>query len=262
MALDKPKLLYGASVKRGRYFIRFMRALLLVVAIVGAYLALDEAARREVIDSLPLDVGRLVAVAAGGLIAVRGLYNLIMTVVRRSESVRFYDQGFVWNRGRHEYKYAWHQLDRYREGAGGIYLLGRWPLLQWGAHRFTMRDGKAFKYNHRFGDTRGCADAIRRYTAYITGARMARTLRNEEPIKLNRTLTIYPTGIETRKKDIHWSDADVRMEHRRLVIRQRGKTGRFRVVSRYRPQSVDNVGGLLELSAATIRNYQPERFKK
>jgi len=263
MAGEKPNLLYGASVKRGRYFIRFMRALLLLVAVVGAYLALDEAARREgLVDWLALDIGRLVAVVLGGLIAVRGLYNLIMTFVRRGESVRFFDQGFVWNRGKQEYKYAWHQLDKYREGAGGIYLLGRWPLLQWGANRFTMRDGKVFNYNHRFGDTRGCTEVIRRYTSYVTGARMARTLRGEQPVKLNRTLTIFPTGIETRKKDIHWSEADVRMEHRRLVIRQRGKTGRFRVVSRYRPETVDNVGGLLELSAATIRNHQPERFKK
>lgn len=262
MPLEKPKLIMGVSIQRGRYWKQFLRALLLVVVVAAAYFALDEAARRGLVEARWLDIGRMAAVVLIVLLAVRGLFNLIVGFFRRNETVRFYDQGFVWTRGKQQYKYAWHQLERYREGTRGIYLLGRWPLLQWGANVFTMADGTVFNYNHRFGDTRPCTEAVRRYTAYVTGVRMGRTLRGEQPVKLHPRLTVLPTGLETRKQDIHWSDADVRMEGGRLVIRSRGEDGRFRVVARYPRHKVDNVGGFLELASSTIRNYQPERFRR
>lgn len=260
MAADKPRLIYGITIRRGRFFKRFLRAVFLVLVVAGAYLALAEAARRGVVDLRLLDIGQMVAILLAGLLAVRGLYNLFLALTRRSESVRFYDKGFVWSRKGQDHKYPWHQLTTYREGSRGIYLLGRWPLAQWGANTLTMADNTVFRFTGRFGDTRPCADAIRRYTAYVTGVRMGRTLRSEQAIKLHPKLIIYPTGIESGKYEIHWSEVDVKFENGRLIIRRLGPDGKFKTVGRYARHGVDNVGGFLELSSTTIRNYQPERF--
>lgn len=257
---EKPRLIYGASVQRGRFFKRFLRALFLVLVVAAAYLALDEAATRGVVAPLLLDIGKLAAIILAGLLSVRGLYNLIMTFVRRSESVRIYDKGILWSRGGEKYKYAWHQLVAYRQGTGGLYL-ARWPLLQWGKNTFLMADGQRFRYDQRFGDTRVGSEAAHPYAAYVTGIHMGRTLRSEQAVKLHPRLTIYPTGIESGKHDVHWSEADVRLEGDRLIIKRLEPDGRYKTVGRYPQRDVDNVGGLLELAEATIRNYQPERFR-
>src|SRR5690606_15719455 len=89
---EKPRLIYGASVRRKRYFVRFLRALFLTVVVAGAYIALDEASRRALADPLLLNIGQLVAVVLAGMLAVRALYNLVMALVRRSETVRIYDK--------------------------------------------------------------------------------------------------------------------------------------------------------------------------
>jgi hypothetical protein len=257
---DKPRLIYGASVQRKRFFTRFLRALFLLLVVAGAYWALGEAARRGLANPLLLDIGQLVAIVLGGLLAVRGLFNLIMGLFRRSESVRFYDKGLLWTRGSEKYKYAWHQLVAYREGAHGAYL-ARWPLVQSGSNTLVMADGQRFTYDHRFGDTRVGSEAVRRYAAYVTGVHMGRTLRSEQSVKLHPRLTVYPTGIESGKHDIHWSELDVALEGDRLVIRRMEPNGRFKTVSRYSQRDVDNVGGFLELAESTIRNHQPERFR-
>lgn len=257
---EKPRLIYGASVRRKRYFSRFVRALFLVLVVAAAYLALVEASARGLANPLLLDAGKLTAVVLAGLLSVRGLYNLVMGLARRSESLRIYDKGLLWARGGQKHKYAWHQLAAYREGTRGLYL-ARWPLMQWGSNTFVMADGQRFRYGQRFGDTRIGTEAVRRYAAYVTGVRMGQALRSEKPVKLHPRLTLYPTGIETGKADIHWSEADVQLDGDRLVIRRLEPDGRFKTVARYRQREVDNVGGLLELAEATIRNYQPDRFR-
>jgi len=258
---EKPRLIYGASVRRKRYFVRFLRALFLTVVVAGAYIALDEASRRALADPLLLNIGQLVAVVLAGMLAVRALYNLVMALVRRSETVRIYDKGIVWTKAGVQHKYAWHQLETYREGARGLYF-ARWPVLQWGANVFTMTDGVQFRYNHRFGDTRTGTQAARRYADYVTGVRMGRALRAQRPVQLHPRLTIYPTGIESGKHEIHWSEVDVRMQGNRLEIRRLDTKGRFKTVGRYPRHKVDNVGGLIEVASATIANYQPERFRQ
>jgi len=257
---EKPRLIYGVSIRRKRYFSRFARALFLVLVVVAAYFALGEAAARGLANPLLLDVGRLAAVVLAGLLSVRGLYNLVMGLARRSESLRIYDKGLLWSRRGQKHKYAWHQLVAYREGARGLYL-ARWPLVQWGSNTFVMADGQRFRYGQRFGDTRVGAEAVRRYAAYVTGVRMGQALRSEQPVKLHPRLTIYPTGIESGKVDIHWSEADVQLDGDRLVIRRLEPDGRFKTVARYAQREVENVGGFLELADATIRNHQPDRFR-
>lgn len=259
---EKPRLLYEVSVERGRLRGRFFRLALLVLLVAGAYWALSEAARRGLVEALVLDVGQLVAVALGGLLAVRALYHLLLWIVRRSESVRVFDKGFVWTRGKTQAKHSWGQLATYREGARGVYLFGKMPLLQWGAHRLTLRDGTVYKFNGRFGDTRLFASAVRKPAAEATGARIGQILRSDRPVRVHSHLTLYYGGVESGKTEIPWDALDIRLKRGQLVIRQKNPaTNQWRVVRRYPQHTVDNVGGVLDITTEMIRLNQPERFR-
>ncbi len=256
---EKPKLLYAAQVKRGRYFRLFLRALLLIVLVGAAYWALDVAAARGLADLRLLDIGKLVAVALIFLLGVRGLYNLIRALTIRSESVQFYDQGIVWTRRGESARYAWGDLRALRDSTGGVYLR-RWPLFQTGALLLRMHDGSLYRFNGRFGDTRPCARAVRRYAAYVTGIQMGRKLRSGKKTELGRNLSIEPAGVDTGKVVVPWDALDVRRAGTRLTIRQK-VGGKWRAVRRYNTRRLDNVGGFLELAAETIQIHQPNRRK-
>ncbi len=256
---EKPKLLYAAQVKRGRYFRRFLRALLLVVLAGAAYWALVVASARGLADLRLLDAGQLVAVVLMFLLSVRGLYNLVRALTTRTESVQFYDQGLVWSRRGESVKYAWQDLRAFRDSTGGLYLR-RWPVFQTGALTLRMHDGSLYTFNGRFGDTRPCAKAIRRYAAYVTGIQMGRKLRSGKKTELGRQLSIEPSGVDTGKGVVPWEALDIRRDGTRLIVRQKAD-GKWRTVRRYDTRRLDNVGGFLELAAETIQIHQPGRRK-
>src|SRR5262245_56999532 len=134
MALTRPRLVYQATIRRKPYFRRFAWSVLAAVTGIGALIALDEAAGRQVADRTILQVGGAVAAVVIVYFGLRALVNLWCWLTRRDEAVRFFDQGFSWTRGNDSYKASWSKLDYYREGAHGIYL-GRRAILQWGANR-------------------------------------------------------------------------------------------------------------------------------
>lgn len=258
---EKPRLLYEVSIERKRFRGRFFRQVFLILLVAAAYWALSEAAQRGLVDALLLDAGQLVAVVLGGLLAVRALYDLLMWIVRRSESVRIYDKGFVWTRGKNQQRHSWGQLATYREGGRGVYLFGRMVLFQWGAHTLTLRDGAVYKFNGRFGDTRPFARVVRKLAAETTGVRMGQMLRGDRAIKLHPRLVVYPGGIESNKVEIPWEELDIRLQRGQVVVRRKNRKNRWLVVRRYPQHTVDNVGGLLDVATETIRLYQPERFR-
>jgi hypothetical protein len=190
MPPDSPRLVFAADIRRGFAFNRFLRSVVLVLTAAGAYIALGEAEARGLGSPLALDIGKLASVVLGGLMSVRGLYQLVRSILYPGEAVRFYDKGFVWRKGGKQHKYGWHELLTFREGANGLYLFGRLPLVQWGAHTLTMTDGVKLKYTGRFGDVRPFPKAVRRYAAYVTGVQMGRALRADIPVNLHRRLTI------------------------------------------------------------------------
>jgi hypothetical protein len=258
MATTSPsRLIYSSEVKRSRYFRRFMWLLLGTLAIIGAYVALREAALRSLSDSLLLDIGKAVAIILGGFFAIRGLYNLVLTFIRKSETLRFYNKGFVWSQGNRDYKYKWTELARFREGARGLYVFGR-PILQWGAHRLTMDDERVFKFTSVHGDPRTFARIIRPYAAYVMSVKISQTLRQDRPVRLHSRLTVYPGGVEAGKTEIHWSELDATVKNGRLLVRRRERGG-FKTIRRYSIHSVDNVGGFLEIVKSTQRQYESQK---
>ncbi|NWG18538.1 MAG: hypothetical protein HXY41_18100 [Chloroflexi bacterium] len=257
----KPRLVFQSTIQRRPFFRRFAWAVLATVAAAAATLALDYSAGRGLLDVGLARVGRAAGLLAAALFGLRALANLWRGLRRRDEDLRFFDKGFVWARGQEQHKYGWSQLAVYREGGRGLYI-GRRPLAQWGGHTLIMQDGRRFKVTGVYGDLREFARAVGRYAANATGTRLARTLREEKPSRLHPKLTVWPGGIEAGGQEIPWAKVDVRLKNGWLVISRRAESGAFRVVRRYNVHNVNNVGGLMELVAATIPNYQPERLKK
>lgn len=258
---QKPKLLYEITIRRGRYFRRFAWWLLAGVAALGALVALDTAAVRGMADESLLNVGKIVALIAAILFGLRALFHLIGWLRRRNETLKLFDKGLVWTKRSGTQQYSWSSLNTYREAGRGIYL-GKRPLFQWGAHRLTMNDGKTLKITGVYGDLRKLGSILRKPAARVTGAVMGRTLREEEPVRLSRHLTVWPGGVEAGKLEIPWSEVDVRLKSGRLIIYRLNKAGKFQPVKRYNPRRLDNVGGFMEVATATIRNHQRERFEK
>ncbi len=259
--LRKPQLVFEAAVRRKRYIRRGLWSLLAAVAALAAVLALDYSAGRAGLDARLLVVGTAAGLVALLWFGVRAVTNLWRGLRRRDEDLRFFDKGFVWTRGKEQYKYGWSQLATYREGGGGLYL-GQRPVVQWGGHTLRMLDGRVFRVTGAHGDLRAFAQATRRYAARVTGTRMAQTLREEQPVRLHPRLTVWPGGVEVGKVEIPWSEIEVRRRNSRLIILRKTGTGKFRRIRQYNVSRVDNVGGLLEVATSTIRNYQRERFEK
>lgn len=259
---DKPRLIYESAVVRGQHRRRLMWFMLLLVVVTAAYWALTEAARRGLVAGIWLDVGRLAAILLGGLLGVRALYHLVNWLARRSEAVRVFDKGIAWTRGGTTHKFGWSQLVSYREGARGIYLAEAFPVLRWGAHTLTFRDGTALRFTHRLGDPRRFAGAVRPLAARATGERIGHMLRQDRPVKLHKDLIVYPGGIASGKTEIPWEDLDVRLSGGQLIIRRKDATGRFVRVRTYARHRVNNVGGFLDVVAGTLTLYQPERTGK
>jgi hypothetical protein len=172
-----------------------------------------------------------------------------------------FDQGIIWRTRRMVDKYPWTELSRYREGASGLTIGGR-TLVHWGAHELIMRDGAKFRFSYRQGDPQAFARVVRRYASRITGIRMGRTLREEQPVQIHPKLTVYPGGVEARGREIPWSQLDVQVRGRTLRVRQKQPNGKFRTVARYNTGTITNLGGFMEVAVATLRNHQPERFRK
>jgi hypothetical protein len=262
MAISKkPKLRYEKIIRRSLFFRRFAWSVLGAVAGVGAWAALEEAASRGLVDGNLLLVGRVVSLIVFALFALRALVSLWRGFRRRSETLRLFDKGLLWTTPKQTYKYSWSQLEAYREGGHGLYL-GKKPILQWGALRLKMADGQVFRITGAYGNLREINAIIRRYAAHFTGIQIGRLLREEQPVRLHRRLTVWPGGIEAGKHEIPWSEVEVSLRNGRLSILQKNKKGKFQTVRRYNAGNVDNVGGFMELAKSTIRNHQRERFEK
>lgn len=258
---QKPKLLYEVSIRRKPYFRRFIWWLLAGVAAFGAFVALEVAGGNGLADANLLWAGRIAALVAAALFLLRAILNLWGGLRRRNETLKIFDKGFVWTRGKDEQKYGWSALKTYREAGRGIYL-GKRPIMQWGAHKLTMNDGAVFKFRGIHGDLRKLGTILRRPAAHMTGVAMGQVLREEKPVKLSPQLTVWPGGVEVGKLEIPWSEIDVRLKNNKLVIYRLNDSGKFKQIRAYNPRSLDNVGGFMEVATATIRNHQRERFEK
>jgi hypothetical protein len=212
------------------------------------------AAGRGLIDERLLWVGQLAAGVIILLVSIRMLINLIRALARPNERLRIFNKGFTLERGTQKVQYGWGALDTFRESGRGIYL-GKRPLIQWGAHTLLMNDKRLIQLRPRYGDLRQIARAIRPYAAEVTGTNMARSLRQEKPIRIHPKLIVWPGGLQVGKDEYPWGVLNVAVNGNRLVIRAKQK-GKIRTVRSFDTHNVDNLGGFMELATTTIRNHR------
>jgi hypothetical protein len=260
-SLQKPRLVYQVVIERKPYLRRFRLSMFGFLAGVGAVFALTEASTRQLANPTLLNAGWLLAVIVAGLLFAHAVVNLARSLNRRDETLRVFDQGLSWTQNGEKQQLGWGRVQIFRESGRGLYISNR-PLLQWGAHTLTLTDGQVLRLTPRYGNLRRLAAAIRPFVAEVTGAEMARALRDGDSVQLHPRLIVRPDGVQLGKKGIHWEDLDVRLKKGRLTLRGRTTDGRFKKIRTFPLHTVDNLGGFVELAATTIRNYQPERFKK
>ncbi len=257
-SLQKPRLLFAATIERQLYWRRFRLALILLLTVLAAWAALEVVSLRGDITIPPntLDIGRLAAVFVTGLLLVRLLVHFWRWRTRHDEQIKIYDQGFSWLRKGQTHKYSWNKLVTLREAGRGIYL-GKRPLVQWGSYRLTMTDKQVFVFKPYHGDMRAFIRAVRPYAADVTGTRMGRILRQEKPVRLHPQLVAWPGGLAVGKKELHWSLLDVEQKGDKLIIRARNpKNGKYQTVRRFPVSRVDNAAGFVELATTTIENHR------
>lgn len=265
MYAEKPRLIFKADVERRRYFRRFMWMLLALVATVGAIITIEyvrgtpELADAGTFVHTALDVGMWVGLILGLLLLIHMLRHFFNWLRIRSESLRFFDKGFVWTRDKQQHKYSWLQLRSFRRGARTLRLFGR-PILTTGAQTLTMRDGKVFKVRGRHGNVDRFAIAIAPYVAEATGAAMGRTLRKGKNVRIHPQVVVKPNGVVIGKQRIPWSKLDVKLRNGKLALRRVDDAGKFKTVKALDTRKVNNLDGFMDVAESTIRNYQPERF--
>ncbi len=259
MNFEKPRLIFQANVERKRFFRRFTLAFIVALACGVAWFALEQAGMRGLIDPAVLGVGQIVALVVFVIFTARALVSLFVWLRLKNESLKVFDKGFTWTRGKDAYKSSWNKLVNFREGARALRLAGR-PMLQWGAHTLTMQDQRVFKFTSTHGDPRDFVKTVRPYVAEVTGTRMGKALRAERPVKLHPKLTVWPGGVEIDKLKLPWTEIDVKVRGGKLTVFQLGKNGKFKPVRSYPISKIDNVSGFVELATSTMRSYQPERF--
>jgi hypothetical protein len=258
---QKPKMLYEVVIQRRKFIRRFVWSLLAAVTALAAAGALNVAENGAPVDATVVQVGVIISLVVAVLFGLRALASLWRALRQRTETLRIFDKGIMLTTPKGEQKMGWSQVTAFREGGSGIYL-GSNPLLQWGGHRLKLQNGKVFRVTGKYGDLRKLGGYLRRYAAHVTGIQMGQLLRAEKPVKLNRSLTVWPGGVEVGKQEIPWSEVEVQLKNNRLTILRKNAKGKFKPVRRYNVKQVDNVGGFMEIATGTIRNHQRERFEK
>lgn len=250
------RLLFEAQFKRNRYFRRFMWMVLATVASLAAWIALDEVAGRGEADADLLNIGKWVALAAAALLALRAIFNLITYFRTRTETVRVFDRGIIWTRGKKsEFKYQWPHVKSFTEGIHRRPLFGKR-----GAQVLLMRDGKTLQFKPRLGDAVEYTEIVRSIVAELTAERMTRALREGKAVTVHPKLAMNKSGVIAGKNKIRWSQVDIELKRNKLVVSKLTKEGKFQSVQSYDVHTVENLYGFLDVADSAMRTHQPKRF--
>lgn len=265
MAAQPARLLATFSVRRNEAARRGVLAAVSALACAGAAAALLEAARRGLTAPLLTDAGALLALALAAVLTVRAGQHFIHWLTHPQADIRVYDQGLLWQVGRHSQRVRWKQLVRYREAARTLTLFGR-PLLSWGAHAYTFiaedqRTPVVLRFTAAQGDPRAFAAAVRPFVSAIVGMRISASLRRDQPVRLHRELMVYPGGIEAGRAEIHWADLALEEVRGQVIVRRRGPDERVQEIGRYPLHALESPGGLFDIadSMRSITTAAPRR---
>lgn len=254
MVVEAPRLLFESRLRRRPHVRRTLWSLLAALSGLTLVFAFEYVSTRIVIPIELLDLGKLVSLGIFAVFGVRAIFAFGRALRTKTESFKFFDRGFVWQRGKQTYKYSYAQLASWRED----YRAGR--LGQRGAIVFKTTDGQTFKIRPIHGNLRRFAHVLRPYLTDIFGSRMGRALREGRTIRVHPNLMLAPKGIKVGKQAVRWQDVDVRVQRGRLNVSRRDGSGRFVSVGSFRTRDIENLNGFVDVAQGVIQNYQPQRF--
>jgi hypothetical protein len=263
MATERPKPvaqqpIFAFRWRKRRAFFRFLFNGLASVTSLAAAGALGLVSVRDIVDERLIQVGTVVALGACALFAVRGLLSLLAALLRPSVDAEFFKQGFTWDIGRQKHRYPYSAVRNYREGARTLRFLGL-PLRRIGANTLTMRDKTVFRITRSLTKPAAFDATVGPILNDLMGQRIAKGLREDQTIKLADDLLLNKRGIKVGKHPVSWARLDVLRKGSQVVFKQREKSGKFKTIWTIPAHRIDNLGGFLEVTAATLNNHQPER---
>lgn len=255
-ALNAPQtnLLYLAQTSRAAHRRALTIALVLASTAFAAYAAFNAASDPLLIDAVWLDVGKLAAILLGTISSSRFVTQLVLATSRSNQTVCLYDRGFTWHQGQNEKRYLWNQVQRYHENLRGPAIL---PL---GALTLLMDDERAYRLVPAHGNLRRIARLIRPYIAEATAQQIRAHLQRDRPVRLHRNLLIWPNGVSVKRREIAWSELELRIRRGRLQFRQRKSNGKTRVVKAFPLRTISNLAGFLQLSQSAMRGQSDLRY--
>ncbi len=260
------KLIYQARTSRKPFVRRLIFVLIGIIVVGGTYFTLEllterrgELERGGAINPDVLDIGKIAAGVALGLLIIRAVWLLLRLIRSRNEGVRVFDRGFMWYRRGDKYQYSWKQVQTYQQGARQRRILGL-PLGKTGSQTLTMYDGRVFNFTHRLGDPALFDRAISSILATITASRIGQALREDRNVKVGKDLMMAPAGLVAGKHRIRWKDLDLELKNDRLIIRRLTPDGQFQPVTTYGTHQIVNLYGFLDIAQSVIQNHQPHRF--
>ncbi len=266
---DKPILVWEATVERSLYLQRLRWAIVAMLASGGVYWILSTDLVNEAVMAFPIVFpglqtlkavtligGRVVAMAVLMFSSARAILNFVLALRRPTENVRFFDEGFSWERKNNAVKYRWNAVKTVMENPRGWYWRGK-PRVQWGGITIRMRDGSVFKVTGAHGDLREFMDKVRPHYGAEIGVRMGQRLREQKGFKVHPQLAVMPQGLVLGEdKRISWKRLYMMVSGRELVLGRYDDADNVKVVQRIPTHTVENLAGFLELAEATAETFQ------
>lgn len=274
-ALDQaPELVFRGGVQRETYVKRWRWALVAMIAGGGIWYILTLPLVSDAIKNtayLPITaqavilnmgqvIGALVVLFAGGRFAI----NLVYASRRKTQRMKFYDRGFVWERDGETHKYSWNAVKTVREFPGELKIAGR-VVRHTGGVTLKMRDGTVFTFTPIHGNVRDLIRRVSPYYAEEIGIRMGQAIRMGKTIQIHPQIAFAEQGLRIGDKTLSWARVNLDMtdDERDLLINRFDKQGNIKPVVSIPTAEIDNLGGFLEIATTTIENHQREtRYKR
>lgn len=255
MAVEPPRLLFESQTRRRPHIRRTLWSLLASLSGLTLVFAFEYVRKPLALPDTLADVGKLFSLAVFAVFGVRAIFAFGRALRIKTESFKFFDKGFVWQRGKQApIKYGYGQLQSWREA----YTVSRWG--QRGAIIFTTKDNQTYKITPVHGRLNTYADMLRPILTEMFGTRMARALRDGQQVRAHPKLTLAEQGIKVDGQAVRWRDVDVTVRKDKMVISKRVKAGGFSPIATFRLKDVENLGGFLDVAMGAIQSHQPERF--
>jgi hypothetical protein len=266
---DRPVLVWQGKTERSVYVRRLRWAVVALLASGGVWWMLGTALVSGAVMTFPIPFPGINAIKAATLIggrvvamlvlmfsSGRAIINLVLAVRRPTETLRFYDEGFAWERKNNLVKYRWNAVKTVIENPRGWYWRGK-PRLQWGGVTFKLRDGSVYKVTGAHGDLLEFIGAVQPHYGAEMGVQMGQRLRQQKGFKVHPQVTVMPAGLVLGDdRRIGWKRLHLGVEGRELVLGRMDDAGTVKVVERIPTHKVENLAGFIELAEATAETFQ------